>query len=133
MPKELWINLPVKDINQSKDFFEHLGFSVNIRGEAARVAMGEPPVSVMLFPEDVIKSFTKSELPDTNQTSQVLFSIGVQSREELDELVDKVREAGGTIYDEPRENQGWMYGAAFSDLDGHKWNFLYMDESKMPK
>jgi predicted lactoylglutathione lyase len=62
-----------------------------------------------------------------------LFSFDAESREEVDEMAKKVKAAGGTLYAEPAENQGWMYGFAFVDPDGHRWNMLYMDMSKMPK
>lgn len=61
-----------------------------------------------------------------------MLSFEAESREEVDEIVKKVKDAGGAIYREPTENQGFMYGAGFVDLDGHRWNVLYMDMSKSP-
>jgi len=61
-----------------------------------------------------------------------LFSIGAENREEVDEMAEKVVKAGGTIYAEAEDNDSWMYGCGFADLDGHRWNVLYMDMSKMP-
>jgi len=61
-----------------------------------------------------------------------LISIDAESREEVDEWAKKVTAAGGNVFAQPAENQGWMYGCAFADLDGHRWNVLYMDMSKMP-
>lgn len=51
----------------------------------------------------------------------------------MDQFTEKVKEAGGTVFSKPAESEGWMYGSAFADLDGHRWNILYMDFSKMPK
>jgi predicted lactoylglutathione lyase len=116
MTKQMWINLPVKDLNKSKEFFSHLGFS-----------------AVMLFPESTLKTFTKHEIVDTKEAIEVIFSIDAESREEVDEMAKKAVEAGGTLFAEPGENQGWMYGCGFADLDGHRWNMLYMDMSKMPR
>ncbi|MNO02730.1 Glyoxalase-like domain protein [compost metagenome] len=62
----------------------------------------------------------------------MLISIDAESKEAVDALLQKVVEAGGIIYGEPQD-QGWMYGAGFADLDGHRWNVLYMDPSQMPK
>ena len=63
----------------------------------------------------------------------MMISFDAESREEVDEMARKVFEAGGNIFGEPAEIQGWMYGFAFTDLDGHRWNQLYMDFSKMPQ
>ncbi len=88
---------------------------------------------VVLFQESTFKSFAGIEITDTKQSAEVLFSIDAQSRDEVDELARKVVTAGGTIFDEPSEHQGWMYGCGFVDLDGHRWNVLYMNMSKQPK
>lgn len=136
MPNQMWINLPVKDLNKSKEFFAQLGFSLN-RGpgndyDNASLVIGDKNVIVMLFPESIFKKFTGNDIADTTRGTEVLFTIGAESKEEVDEMVKKVVKAGGTIHDKPDE-QGWLYGAGFADLDGHRWNVLYMDISKMPK
>lgn len=137
LTKELWINLPVKDMVKSKEFFTKLGFSFHPRhqdsNEAAGLIIGEKNVMVMLFPESTFKKFTKNEISDTKQATEVLFSIDAESREKVDELVRKAVQAGGTAFSEPAEQDGWMYGAGFTDLDGHRWNVLYMDMAKMPR
>jgi uncharacterized protein len=137
MTKEIWINLPVKNINQSKTFFTKLGFSLNTKygnsDDSACVIVGEKNIAVMLFSESLFKGFTRNEIADTKQSTEVLFSIDAESKEEVDEMAKKAEEAGGIVFAKPAENQGWMYGCGFSDLDGHRWNVLYMDFSKMPK
>ncbi|WP_074727780.1 MULTISPECIES: VOC family protein [Paenibacillus] len=85
----------------------------------------------MLFPEPVFKNFTGNEIADPKQSSEVLFSIDAESRGEVDEIAKRAVEAGGMIFSEPAEHQGWMYGCGFADLDGHRWNALYMDMSKL--
>lgn len=134
MVNELWINLPVKDVKRSKEFFTALGFEFSERGESDHsvcLVVGAKKISVMLFEESVFKTFTRSGLTDTAQSSEVLFSFDGASKEEVDEMAGKVRSAGGTIFSEPQDNQGWMYGFAFLDPDGHRWNMLYMDMSKI--
>jgi predicted lactoylglutathione lyase len=137
MTKELWINLPVKDVQKSKAFFTKLGFSFNTQfgngPNSASLVIGNKNVIVMLFAETVFKGFVQNELTDTNRSSEVLFSFDAESKEEVDEMAKKVEDAGGVIFGRPHENQGWMYGFGFCDLDGHRWNMLYMDMSKMPK
>ncbi|BBH20115.1 glyoxalase [Paenibacillus baekrokdamisoli] len=136
MTKEIWINLPVKDVKKSKEFFIQLGFSLNPRhgntDDKASLVIGDKNVIVMLFPEPTFKKFTGNEIADTKQGTEVLISIDAESKEEVDEIVKKAVKAGGTIYGKPHD-QGWMYGAGFADLDGHRWNVLYMDMSKMPE
>ena len=135
--KQIWLNLPVKDVLKSRAFYEQLGFSFNPRHDendttAQCMIVGEQNFVVMLFPEDTIKLFAKNEINDTMVTSQFLISIDAESREDLDALTAKAAKAGGTIYAEPEVIQGWMYGSGFADLDGHRWNILYMDFSKVP-
>ena len=135
MTKQLWINLPVKDVARSREFFSHLGFTFNDAHGVNPTCMlvGEMKFVVMLFEEGVFKSFTRQELSDTTLSTEVLFSIDAESRAEVDALAAKAKEAGGIVFAEPGESQGWMYGCGFCDLDGHRWNVLYMDMSKMPK
>lgn len=90
-------------------------------------------MTVLFFAEETFKGFTKSAISDTKAGSEVLISFDAESREEVDETARKVFEAGGTVFSEPAENQGWMYGFAFADLDGHRWNMVNMDFSKLPK
>lgn len=137
MTKEIWINLPVKDVKKSTTFFTQIGFSQHPgpgnSADTVSFSIGSKGVIVMLIAEHLFKMFTRAEIADTKQGAEVLFSIDAESREEVDELVNKVRAAGGSIYAEAGENQGWMYGCGFADPDGHRWNSLYMDMSKMPK
>ncbi len=136
MPKQFWINLPVKDLNKSKVFFTKLGFSFNTKQDNSnhlQLVIGDTNATVMLFPESTFKNFTRHQIVDTEQSKEVLLSIDAESRDEVDEIAEKAVMAGGKVIGEPAENEGWMYGCVFADLDGHLWNVLYMDMSKMPK
>jgi uncharacterized protein len=137
MTKDIWINLPVKDIVKSRDFFTKIGFPIHPghkeSSESVGLMIGEKNVMVMLFSESTFKKFTKNEISDTKQATEVLFSIDAESKEEVDELIKKAVQAGGVAFGEPQDKDGWMYGAGFSDLDGHRWNVLYMDMAKMPR
>ena len=136
MTKEIWINLPVKDLNESTAFFKSLGFSFNHKMDHTGMRcmiIGEQKLVVMLVPQEMFNGFTSNKSVDTSQGSEVLISISAESRDEVDQLAQKAEAAGGKVFGQPRENQGWMYGCGFSDPDGHRWNVLYMDYSRMPK
>ncbi len=136
MTKELWVNLPVKDVKKSKEFFTRIGFTPEETHETADmtcVKVGEKNIAVLLFAEETIKGFMKNEISDTQAGSEMMVSFDAESREEVDETAQKVKDAGGNVFSEPAEIQGWMYGFAFADLDGHRWNQIFMDFSKMPK
>ncbi len=136
MTKEIWLNLPVADIQKAKIFFEALGFSFNEERTSpvsACMLVGVKKVVVMLFQNDVFKNFVQHTITDTATSSEILISFDAESKEEVDELAAKASAAGGVVFAKPGESQGWLYGCGFSDLDGHRWNILYMDMAKMPK
>src|SRR3954467_2811327 len=105
MTKELWINLPVKDVKKSKEFFTALGFSFNTEHgdteHSACLIIGSKNIAVMLFAEEMFKTFTKNTITDTKLSNEVLLSFDAESREEVDEIARRVRAAGGTLYGEP--------------------------------
>ncbi len=136
MIKEVWLNLPVKDVNVSKKFFSAIGFSFNDKNpdpNSAALVVGSKGTIVMLFPETMFKNFTQNNVADTKQGNEILISFDAESKQEVDDLADKVSKAGGNVFAKPTEIQGWMYGCGFADPDGHRWNILFMDKSKMPK
>ncbi|WP_207421359.1 VOC family protein [Desertivirga brevis] len=137
MIKEVWLNLPVKDVKKAREFYTKIGFEQNMRfpetAEMSCVTIGSKNIVLMLCAEHVFESFTQHPVSDPKTSSAVLFSIDTETFEEIDGLAEKVKSAGGTVYAAPSESQGWMYGCGFTDLDGHRWNALYMDMSKMPK
>lgn len=135
MPKQIFVNLPVKDLKKSMQFFKALGFSFNpafTDEKAACLIINEGSIYAMLLTEPMFKTFTKKEIADATKTTEVLIAIDVETKKEVDELVKKAGDAGGTIYAAPQDH-GWMYQHSFADLDGHQWEILYMDESMIPK
>ena len=136
MTKQIWLNLPVKEIVKSTAFFVKMGFSFSKEYETESskcMLVGHADFVVMLFEESVFEGFTQNKITDTKSSSEILISIDAESKEEVDEFAKKAIEAGGTLFSPPAENQGWMYGCGFADLDGHRWNVLFMDFSKLPK
>lgn len=137
MINDLWLNLPVTDIERSKEFFTKIGFTINLKHGnseySACLLIGKKNIVVMLFTESVFNSFTRHNSSDTKTGSEILISFDVESKVEIDLIAQKVEEAGGTIFGPPSEIQGWMYGCGFIDLDGHRWNALFMDYEKLNK
>lgn len=133
MATQVFINFPVKDLEKSMIFFKKLGFSFNEQftdEKAACLVLGKNLYS-MLITEPYFKSFTKKKISNAHTATEVLIAIDVQSRAEVDDLVIKAVKAGGTTYMNAQDH-GWMYQHSFADLDGHQWELVYMDESKMP-
>lgn len=136
MIKEIWLNLPVKEVAKSKIFFSKIGFSFNEQHDTDHstcMLVGEKNFVVMLFEEAMFEGFVQNKITDAQSGSEMLISIDAESREEVDALARKAEEAGGTLFAKPTEIQGWMYGCGFADLDGHRWNVLFMDFSKLSK
>jgi uncharacterized protein len=130
MANEFWLNLPVKDISRSREFFTALGFKCSTGQGATPVSapllIGSKNVMVMLFEEQTFKKIVNQEVGDTTNTCEVLFSIDASSKDEVDEMARKAVAAGGKTNHVPSEMTGSMYGCIFSDPDGHKWNVLYL-------
>lgn len=136
MTKEVWINLPVKDIKQTKEFFEKIGFTPNEQYSNAEMAgfkVGEKEMTVMFIAEKRFEELARIKISDSAKGAEVLISFDAESREEVDETASRVFDAGGTIFSEPAQVEGWMYGFGFSDPDGHRWNMLFMDFSRLPQ
>ena len=135
MTGTMWINLPSTNLPLAKKFFTHIGFEMNTCHEAPHMVsmfVGQNRVVVNLFESKLFQQFIgEYSVTDTMKSSEVLFSIGADSPEEVDRMARKITEAGGTLYSKPEYKEGWMYGFGFIDLDGHRWNILHMDMSKM--
>lgn len=128
MTRQIFVNLPVKDVKRSMNFFSQLGFSFNMQftdDKAACLVIGEN-IYAMLLHEEFFKTFTRKELADATKVTEVLIAIDVESREAVDSMIQKAVNAGGTIYSNPSDH-GWMYQHSFADLDGHQWEVFYSD------
>jgi predicted lactoylglutathione lyase len=133
MAKQIFVNLPVKDLKKSMDFFTKLGFTFNPQftdDNAACMIIGEN-IYAMLLVEKFFKTFTNKEMYDAKKNTEVLIAIDAESRPAVDNMIKKAIEAGCSTYRQPQDH-GWMYSHSFADLDGHQWEVLYMDTNKMP-
>jgi predicted lactoylglutathione lyase len=134
MASRIFVNLPVKDLQKSIDFFTKVGFDFNPQftdDRATCMIIGEN-IFAMLLVEDRFKDFTKKPISDATKSTEVLIALDAESREQVDEIIGAAVKAGGSIYSDPQD-YGWMYSHSFADLDGHQWEFLYMDESAIPE
>lgn len=134
MDTKIFINLPVKDVEKSKEFYTKLGFTVNpqFTNEIAACMVLNESIYVMILSHGHFKNFTKKEISDAHKTTEVIIALSVESIDKVKELVAIAKEAGGEIYMDAVDN-GWMYQHCFSDLDGHQWELGYMDLSKFPQ
>ncbi|MFI1724936.1 VOC family protein [Streptomyces sp. NPDC020489] len=124
----IFLNLPVDDLDASKAFFTALGYSINAQfsdENAASVVISDTIVA-MLMTKPFYATFTDKEIADARKTSEVLICLSAESREKVDELVDRAVAAGGTASDKVQD-PGFMYGRSFDDLDGHTWEVVWMD------
>jgi predicted lactoylglutathione lyase len=126
----IFVNLAVKDLDRSKEFFSKLGFSFNpqFTDENAASMIVSEDAFVMLLREEFFKTFTKREICDTSKNTEALFALSCTSREEVDELVMKAVAAGGS-HAMDSSDQGFMYAWSFYDPDGHHWEVVWMDPS----
>ncbi|CAM3592843.1 VOC family protein [Paenibacillus lupini] len=132
--KSMFVNLPVKDLKKSVEFFTQVGFEFNPNftdDNATCMVIGENIYSMLLV-EEYFKTFIKKEISDASKTTEVLIALMVESREKVDKLVNSAIAAGGNIANDTQD-LGFMYQRSFLDLDGHQWEIGFMDESAIPQ
>lgn len=134
MATKIFVNLPVKDLIKSIEFYKKLGFSINpqFTDETGACVVISENIFVMLLTEAKFKGFMKKNIADSHTTAEAINAISVNSKREVDEMMKKVLSAGGKEARKPQD-YGFMYGRALEDLDGHIWEVFWMDESKRPK
>jgi uncharacterized protein len=134
MSTKIFVNLAVKDLDRSKAFFKQLGFTFNpqFTDEAAACMVITDDIYAMLLTYPKFKEFTKKDIADAHKTTEVLTCLSFDSKDEVNELVDKAVAAGGTEAREPQD-YGFMYGRSFNDPDGHIWEIIWMDPSHIQR
>lgn len=128
MATKIFVNLPVKDLKKSIEFFTKLGYTFNqqFTDETATCMIISEDIYAMLLTHEKFQSFTKKQIADTTKTTEVLTCLSADSKEQVNELVDKAVKAGGTETKEPQDH-GFMFYRSFDDLDGHTWEIMWMD------
>ncbi|MHA6529696.1 VOC family protein [Paenibacillus sp. BAC0078] len=128
--RQLFVNLPVSDLQASINFFTALGFEFNPQytDENATCMIINENTFAMLLKNEFFKTFVSKEIVDTSRHTEVILAFSATSRAEVDELVHKALDAGGKKYNDPVDH-GFMYSWSFQDIDGHLWEIVYMEES----
>jgi hypothetical protein len=127
---QIFVNLPVGNLDTSKAFFGKLGFSFNPQftdEKAACMVMSET-IYAMLLTQEYFKTFAPRPISNAKQATEVLLALSLSSRAEVEQLIQKAVAAGGSLYSEPKDH-GFMYQHGFQDPDGHAWEVFYMDPS----
>jgi len=134
MRSQIFVNLPVKDLQKSMDFYSKIGFVNNpqFTDNTAACMVYSDEIFVMLLTHTKFREFTKKQIADTSKTAGVILSLSAESNDKVNETVQKAIKAGGIETNEAKD-YGFMQQRSFEDLDGHLWEVFYMDMSKVPQ
>ena len=134
MPKQIFINLPVRDLPKAKAFYEAIGAVNNpqFSDDTAACMVLSDTIFVMLLTHTKWATFTQKPIVDARQASEVMLALNAEDRNAVDALVDAAGASGGKADVNPRQDLGFMYGRSFEDLDGHIWETFFMDMSQLP-
>lgn len=133
MGRQIFVNLPVKDVARTRAFFTALGFSFNPQfsnDQGLCMPIGSDGF-VMLLAEPFFQGFTKKPVADATKGTEVLLALSCESVAEVDAMVAKALAAGGRAPVE-RKDHGFMVQHGFEDLDGHQWEVFWMDPAAVP-
>lgn len=133
MLRQIFVNLPIKNMARSQAFFKALGlhFNPQFTNEQGACLQIAENIFAMLLVEPFFQGFTKLPIADAHKSTEVLIALSCDSKAEVDELVGKALAAGGTTPNEARD-MGFMYQHGFTDLDGHQWEVFWMDMQAAP-
>jgi predicted lactoylglutathione lyase len=129
--QQIFVNLPVRDLKRSVDFFTRLGFRFDPRftdENATCMILGEN-IFAMLLVEPFFQTWTPKPVADATRTTEVLLSVAVESRARVRELVEQAVAAGAAT-PRPAQDHGFMFQHGFHDLDGHVWEVFHMDPAQ---
>src|SRR5215203_2490972 len=134
MATKIFVNLPVRDLNNSIEFFRKIGFPHNpqFTDETAACMVISEDIYAMLLTHAKFKEFTPKEICDATKATEVITCLSCESKMQVDDIIGKAVAAGGNTYKSPMD-YGFMYGNAFQDLDGHIWEFIWMDPNFVQK
>ena len=134
MPAQIFINLPVKDLPKSVQFFKALGYSFNPRftDDTAACMVISDDIHVMLLTHAKFEQVTSRKVCDATKANEVVICPSCESRRHVDDMIAKAVAAGGAACGDP-DDYGFMYSHGFQDPDGHLWNLIHMDKNAVPQ
>ena len=134
MPRMIFVNLPVTDLERSIAFYEAVGGTKNpqFSDDTAACIVFSETIHAMLLTHDKYRQFTSKPIADAHATSSALICLSADSREAVDAMVDSAEGAGGRGDPGQKQDYGFMYGRSFEDPDGHHWEVMWMDMSQAP-
>jgi uncharacterized protein len=134
MATQIYVNLPVKNLKQSMEFFAKLGYEFNpqFTDETATCMIVDKNIFIMLLAEEKFKAFTPKEVVDARKSTEVLLCLSMESRQAVETMVKKAVSAGGSLYSQPQDH-GFMYAHGYQDIDGHIWELVFTDMSSAPQ
>ena len=135
MAKQIFVNLPVRDLPKAKAFYEAIGAVNNpqFTDDTAACMVWSDTIFVMLLTHAKWATFTKKPISDARRASEVMLALSADDRQAVDTMVSAAAAQGGKADVNPTQDLGFMYGRSFEDLDGHIWETFHMDMSQMPK
>lgn len=131
MKQQIYVNLPVKDLQRSMAFFSALGYRFNpeFTDDKAACMIISDEIYAMLLTEPFFAGFTHKQICDAHKSTEVMLCLSCESREKVDSQVALAAASGGRIHGEPKDH-GFMYYHAFEDPDGHIWELLHMVQNE---
>jgi len=126
--RQVWANLPVADVERTRKFYDSLGFKLNgdpKNGQLVSFFAGRDDLIMHFFRVDMFEAASEGKAADLSKGSEIMYTIGANSREEVDTWAEQVIDAGGSVFSQPAEMRNNWYGCGFADPDGHKWNVFY--------
>jgi predicted lactoylglutathione lyase len=134
MATQIFVNLAIKDLSRSVEFFTSLGYTFNPKfsNEKATCMIVSDTIYIMLLTEPFFQTFTKKQIVDAHTAVESIICLSMDSKDAVNQMVDKAV-AAGAIIPNPATDYGFMYQHSFADLDGHLWEFMWMDPKGMPE
>lgn len=134
MPKQIFVNLPVRDLKAATAFYTAIGATLNpqFSDDTASCMVLSDTIFVMLLTHDKWAHFTKKPIVDAHRESEVMLALSAEDRGAVDKITNTAGANGGKADVNPKQDFGFMYGRSFEDLDGHIWECMFVDMSQMP-
>src|SRR5512146_863899 len=135
MSRQIFVNLPVRDLKRATAFYTAIGAVKNpqFSDDTASCMVFSDTIFVMLLTHEKWGSFTRKPIADARRESEVMLALSAESRQAVDRIADAAGSCGGRVDVNPKQDHGFMYGRSFEDVDGHIWECMFVDMSQFPQ